>query len=72
MIYTDAKKASRAKRKEMDNAAMEIGRLKDSLDEAYMHFNTTSDPDALDACIYEINALRSRWNTAYKHYRNKF
>ena len=51
---------------------MEIGRLKDSLDEAYMHFNTTSDPDALDACIYEISALRSRWNTAYKHYRNKF
>lgn len=63
---------SRAKKQERENAEMEISRLRDSLDEAYLHFNSTSDPDSLDACIYEISALRSRWNTAYKHYRNKF
>lgn len=68
----NSKKLSRAKRREMENAAIEIGRLKDSLDEAYIHFNSTSDPDTIDACIYEISALRSRYNTAYKHYRNIF
>ncbi|NLW64626.1 MAG: DUF2508 family protein [Clostridiales bacterium] len=66
------KKTTRARQRDMDNAMMEIGRLRDSLDEAYMHFNSTTDPDALDACIYEISALRSRWNTAYKHYKNRF
>lgn len=66
------KKTIRARQHEMDNALMEIGRLRESLDEAYLHFNSTTDPDALDACIYEISALRSRWNTAYKHYKNKF
>lgn len=66
------KKATRARQRDMDNALMEIGRLRENLDEAYMHFNSTTDPDALDACVYEISALRSRWNTAYKHYKNKF
>lgn len=67
-----AKRLSKAARIDMENAKMEIGRLTDCLDEAYLHFNTTNDPDALDACIFEIGALRSRLNAAYKHYREKF
>lgn len=68
----ESKKNLRQRQRDMDNALMEIGRLKESLDEAYQHFNNTTDPDVLDACIYEISALRSRWNTAYKHFKNKF
>ena len=28
---------------------------------AYSQFNTYSDPDLVEACVYEINALRSRY-----------
>lgn len=29
---------------------------------AYAQFNTYSDPDLVDACVYEINALQSRYS----------
>ena len=29
---------------------------------AYAQFNTYSDPDLIDACVYEINALQSRYS----------
>ena len=32
------------------------------LNQAYAQFNLHSDPDLVDACVYEINALRSRYS----------
>lgn len=29
---------------------------------AYAQFNTYSDPDLVEACVYEINALQSRYS----------
>ena len=29
---------------------------------AYAQFNCYSDPDLVDACVYEINALQSRYS----------
>ena len=29
---------------------------------AYAQFNTYTDPDLVDACVYEINALQSRYS----------
>jgi len=67
------KKRSRKKhRRDRGRAEEEISAIRSSLGEAYMHFNNTSDSDALDACIFEINALRSRYNTALKHYRDHY
>ena len=66
------KKDERARHNELDAAASEISSLQSSLDEAYVHFNNTTDPDALDACIFEISALRSRYNTALKQYRQRY
>ena len=57
------------RQKELKRVAGEIGTIRSSLDDAYSQFNNTTDPDALDACIFEISALRSRYNTALKHYR---
>lgn len=67
-----AKKAEKVRQAELKSAATEISSLQSSLDEAYTHFNNATDPDALDACIFEINALRSRYNTALKQYRQRF
>ena len=32
------------------------------LSQAYADFNFHSDPDLVDACVYTINALRSRYS----------
>ena len=32
------------------------------LNHAYAQFNTYTDPDLVDACVYEINALQSRYS----------
>ena len=35
---------------------------RDQLNFAYAQFNTYTDPDLVDACVYEINALQSRYS----------
>lgn len=66
------KKQKRERQRDMQVAVSEIESLQSRLDEAYANFNRMTDVDSMDACIYEINALRSRYNTAIKHYRTRF
>ncbi len=66
------KRTEKARRVELSHFAGEIGTIRSSLDEAYTNFNITTDKDSLDACIFEISALRSRYNTALKHYRDSY
>ena len=40
----------------------ELNALRGALDDAYMRFNVTTEPELVDACVYEINAARSRYN----------
>ena len=56
-----------SKRKEMKlrkavvkQSLAELGQLNAALTASYRNFNSVSDPVVMDACIYEINALRSR------------
>ena len=35
---------------------------RDQLNFAYAQFNTYTDPDLVDACVYEINSLQSRYS----------
>ena len=63
------RKEEKRQRLELNCAVSEIIGLQSSLDQAYTQFNSTADKDALDACIFEISALRSRYNTALKHYK---
>ncbi len=35
---------------------------RNQLNYAYAQFNAYSDPDLVDACVYEINALQSRYS----------
>lgn len=66
------KRDEKARRAELARRAEEIGALRSDLDEAYAQFNSATDGDALDACIFEISALRSRYNTAIKSYRETY
>ena len=39
-----------------------VAQTRVQLNQAYAQFNLHSDPDLVDACVYEINALRSRYS----------
>ena len=39
-----------------------MAQTKSQLNWAYAQFNTYSDPDLVEACVYEINALKSRYS----------
>ena len=54
------------RRAETLRTAGEIKAIRALLDEAYHNFNILTDPDLLEACIYEINALHARYDYAIK------
>lgn len=63
----EATRASRrrasAQREEERRQLMEGMRdTRAQLNHAYAQFNFYSDPDLIDACVYEINALQSRYS----------
>lgn len=64
-----ARQQKKAQRVEERQAISELNSIRDSLSVAYARFNSTTDPDLVDAYIYEINALRSRYNTALRRCR---
>ena len=37
---------------------------------AYAAFDSVTDPDMMDACIFEISALKSRYNYAVANIKN--
>jgi len=40
----------------------ELNALRAALSAAYTRFDTTTEPELVDACVYEINAAQSRYN----------
>ena len=56
-------------RRESDSVAQERREILDSMNQtrkalsiAYSDFNSHSDPDLIDASVYEINSLQSRYS----------
>lgn len=60
------RKARIAKRKELANLQAEVLGLRTDLDELYSRFDMLTDSTQLDACIYEMNALMSKYDYAVK------
>ena len=48
----------------------ELNDIRFQLRRAYAAFDNTTDCDMMDACIYEINALKSRYNSAVINVKN--
>lgn len=60
---TVGRKRGRNDRLEERRSLMEgVAQTRVQLNQAYAQFNLHSDPDLVDACVYEINALRSRYS----------
>ncbi len=56
------KKAAERREEERRQLMEGMKQTKDQLNYAYAQFNIYSDPDLVDACVYEINALQSRYS----------
>lgn len=48
----------------------ELNDVRSQLRQAYAAFDNTTDCDMMEACIYEINALKSRYNSAVVNVKN--
>lgn len=46
----------------MQELLRELSELRGALAAAYMRFDTATEPELVDACVYEINAAQSRYN----------
>ena len=56
------KKAAKQREEERRQLLEGMKQTRSQLNYAYAQFNVYSDPDLVDACVYEINALQSRYS----------
>lgn len=50
----------------------ELDSIRCQLGESYVKFNNVTDPSALDTCIYEISALKAKYNYAVRNLKSYF
>ena len=56
------RRTDQAREAERRQLVEEMRATRAQLNHAYAQFNLYSDPDRVDACVYEINALQSRYS----------
>lgn len=49
-----------------DQLLLEINQTKQALETAYSKFENVVDPDLIDSCIYELNAIQNRYKYLLK------
>ena len=64
------KKEAKALKAEYNKRVKEMKPIRSQLHCAYAAFNSVTDPDMMDACIFEISALKSRYNYAVANIKN--
>ena len=47
---------------ELDDLLRSLSRTQREIEQAYNHFNFTSDPDLVESYVYEITSLQCRYN----------
>jgi len=64
------KKELKKQREEYNKRLNELYEIRSKLRNAYRAFDNAEDSDMMDACIFEISALKSRYNSAVINIRN--
>lgn len=55
---------------EYQKALEELNSVRVSLGDAYARFDNITDPYIMDACIFEISALKSRYDCAVRNVKS--
>lgn len=63
------KKDIKRLKREYERRIIEMQNIRSELQCAYSIFDSVTDPDIMDACIFEISALKSRYNYAVSNIR---
>jgi len=66
------RREAKARRIELRRANAELSQIRSDLNRAWSTFNNTSDPSLTEACIFEINALRAKYDHVLKGVRSYF
>ncbi len=61
---------AKALRADIKKAVEEIDSVRTQLGETYNRFNNLTDPAQLDTCIFEISALKSKYNCAVRNLKS--
>lgn len=64
-----SRKEVKMQKAELKRRMDELDAIRSKLECAYSAFNNVTDPSIMDACIFEISALKSRYNYAVKGIR---
>lgn len=51
---------------ERSNLLSDLAKTKNDLDIAYSNFENVIDPDLIDSCIYELNAVQKKYKFLYE------
>lgn len=62
----------RAREAELKNRRETISSIQSDLEQAYACFNSETDPSLTEAHIYEISALRARYNHAFLDIKSNY
>lgn len=54
------------KSKEHRDLLSDLAKTKTDLDVAYSNFENVVDPDLIDSCIYELNAVQKKYKFLYE------
>ncbi|MBE6971194.1 MAG: DUF2508 family protein [Ruminococcaceae bacterium] len=65
-----AKKATDPQMLQLQELQQELLCAAQDLKSAYDKFNFVSEAELVDACVYEINALKSRYNYLLRQYKD--
>ena len=69
MIMNSPYWEERRRKQSLKRSRKEFDRLSAAINQAYRSFNNTADPVQMDACIYEINALRVQRDSVLREIR---
>ena len=61
--------ARRAQQQERAQLMEVMAQTRVQINQAYALFNQHSDPDLVDSCVYEINALQSRYSYFVRRFK---
>ncbi len=71
VIYLSKRsRQAKALRADIKKAVEEIDSVRTQLGETYNRFNNLTDPAQLDTCIFEISALKSKYNCAVRNLKS--
>ncbi len=69
---SEKRKLRRAREAELKKQRDAITAIRTDLESAYINFNSETDPALTEAYIYEISALRARYDHAFQDLKHMF